>query len=174
MIRLARQEDLKQVVQIYEDVLTREEETVSYTNWRKNLYPTLEYAQEALEKNTLFVGEENGIYGSVVLNHIQPKEYEQIPWLTEVTNPEDVIVIHTLCLHPDAMGQGKGREFMKFCEEYAAEQGAKVIRLDTYEGNLPAAAMYTKLGYTYVGSTKFHFQGVIWEVLKCFEKAISF
>ena len=52
------------------------------------------------------------------------------------------------------------------------EQKAKVIRLDTYEGNTPASIMYPKLGYTYVGITKFHFQNIIWENLKCFEKAL--
>ena len=34
------------------------------------------------------------------------------------------------------------------------------MRLDTYEGNLPANTMYPKLGYTFVGRTEFFFQGL--------------
>ncbi|MEG0368992.1 MAG: GNAT family N-acetyltransferase, partial [Hungatella sp.] len=63
-----------------------------------------------------------------------------------------------------------GRQMVAFCEDYAKRKNAKVIRLDTYEGNAPACAMYPKLGYSFVGIAKFHFQNVIWENLKCFEK----
>ncbi|WP_411682716.1 hypothetical protein [Clostridium thailandense] len=61
---------------------------------------------------------------------------------------------------------------IEFSEKYAKDQGYKVIRLDTYEGNIPAGILYPKVGYLYVGTTKFHFQNVIWENLKCFEKLL--
>ena len=51
-------------------------------------------------------------------------------------------------------------------------QGKKVIRLDTYEGNVPANAMYPKLGYTLVGGTEFFFQGFVREVLNCYDKRL--
>ena len=44
------------------------------------------------------------------------------------------------------------------------------MRLDTYEGNAPAAAFYPKLGYRLAGSTEFFFEGFIRETLICFEK----
>lgn len=172
MIRIAVKEDLKHIEQIYNEILEYEEKTVSYTNWQKGLYPTVEYAEKALEDKTLFVCEENNkVVGCVILNSIQPKEYENINWITKA-EPNDVRVIHTLCISPSVYGKGKGKEVVKFCEEYAREQKAKVIRLDTYEGNTPASIMYPKLGYTYVGITKFHFQNIIWENLKCFEKTL--
>lgn len=172
MLRLAKEEDLIQVEQIYHEILDLESSTVSYTNWQKDLYPTIHHAREAYEAGNLFVGEENGVmYGSVILNHVQPREYDEINWVTKA-KPEEVIVIHTLCIKPSESGKGRGRLMVDFCEDYARRQGAKVIRLDTYEGNQPASALYTKLGYTYVGSTKFHFQSVIWETLICFEKAL--
>jgi len=172
MLRLAKEEDLLQVEQIYDEILDLETETISYTNWKKGLYPTINHAREALEAGTLFVGEENGVlYGSVILNCIQPKEYDDINWTTSA-KPEEVIVIHTLCIKPGESGKGRGKLMVGFCEEYARSQKSKVIRLDTYEGNKPASDLYTKLGYTYVGSTLFHFQEVIWEKLICFEKVL--
>ncbi len=62
-----------------------EEQTVSYTNWQKGLYPTVDSAESAIDNNTMFVGKNgNGIYGCVVLNSIQPKEYSNISWIRKV------------------------------------------------------------------------------------------
>jgi Acetyltransferases len=172
MIRIATVDDILEIENIYDEILDYEEQTVSYTNWQKGLYPTVDYAKSAIDNNTMFVGEdEKGIYGCVVLNSIQPNEYENISWLTKA-EPEEVMVIHTLCIRPSASGKGKARSMVEFSENYAKEAGYKVIRLDTYEGNIPAASLYPKIGYTYVGITKFHFQNLIWENLKCFEKAL--
>ncbi|NSB32274.1 GNAT family N-acetyltransferase [Clostridium saccharoperbutylacetonicum] len=172
MIRIATIDDTLEIENIYNEILDYEAQTVSYTNWQKGLYPTVDYAKGAIEKNSMFVGEdEKGIYGSVVLNSIQPKEYGNIQWITKAESSE-VMVIHTLCIRPSESGKGKARIMMNFIEKYAKEQKYKVIRLDTYEGNIPAATLYPKIGYLYVGTTKFHFQNVIWENLKCFEKAL--
>ena len=47
------------------------------------------------------------------------------------------------------------------------------MRLDTYEGNLPANTMYPKLGYTFVGEgPEFFFQGFIREILNCYDKKL--
>ncbi|AYD39439.1 GNAT family N-acetyltransferase [Clostridium fermenticellae] len=172
MIRVAKADDILEIENIYNEILDYEEQTVSYTNWQKGLYPTADYAKNAIDNNTMFVGEnEKGIYGCVVLNSIQPKEYDNISWITKA-KPGEVMVIHTLCIRPSERGKGKARMIMEFSEKHAKEQGYKVIRLDTYEGNTPAGTLYPKLGYLYAGTTKFHFQNVIWENLKCFEKSL--
>ncbi len=172
MIRIATEEDLIQVEQIYNEILEYESQTISYTNWRKGLYPTIENARQALEHGTLFVGEDdNSIYGCVILNQIQPKEYSNIEWKIKADSSE-VMVIHTLCIRPSVHSKGKGKIMVDFCENYAQKLKLKVIRLDTYEGNIPASALYTKLRFSYAGITRFHFQNVIWENLKCFEKAL--
>lgn len=172
MIRIARESDLPQVGELYRELLEHEERTVSYTNWQKGLYPTLDYARSAFGRGTLFVEEEDGVLcGCVILNQIQPSEYADIPWNFEAA-PEEVMVIHTLCIRPGFAGRGKGKELVRFCEEHARTKGWPVIRLDTYEGNLPACRLYEGLGYSYAGETRFHFENVIWETLKCFDKRV--
>ena len=111
------------------------------------------------------------IYGSVILNGEQLPEYQQIPW-TIPAQPEEVGVIHTLVIRPSWSGRGKAREFVAFCEAEFRRRGKKTVRLDTYEGNLPANAMYPRLGYTFAGSAEFFFQGFIHEILNCYEKAL--
>lgn len=173
MIRLATPEDLDAIEYIYHAILDHEEAIGHrYTNWDKALYPTRAYAAEAVDAGTMYVDVVNGrVISCVNLNHIQPPEYAAIPW-TIPAGEQDVLVIHTLCVHPAASGHHSGRRFVAFAEGLGKGLGCKVIRLDTYEGNEPALAFYPKLGYSYAGITRFHFQNVIWENLKCFEKAL--
>ena len=172
MIRLATAADLPAVEAIYDAILTQEENGTVYTNWQRGKYPTVDTARQVLEAGTLYVGEEDGVlWGVVNLNGSQLPEYDLIPWKI-LAAPEQVAVIHTLCIHPAISGQGHARKMVAFCEEEARRQGKTVIRLDTWEGNVPANAMYPKLGYTFAGATEFFFQGFIHEILNCYEKAL--
>lgn len=173
MIRPACSADLPAIAQIYEEILDQEDQRpVSYTNWQRGKYPTLDTAKAALEAGTLFVGEENGVlFAAVNLNGVQLPEYDLIPWLFEAT-PEQVMVIHTLVIRPSCSGRGKAREMVAFCEEEARRQGKTVMRLDTYEGNHPANIMYPKLGYRLAGHARFLFQGFLDEILNCYEKQL--
>ena len=57
-------------------------------------------------------------------------------------------------------------------EREARRQGKTVIRLDTWEGNLPANRLYPSLGYRYAGQAEFFFMGFVRENLNCYEKAL--
>lgn len=173
MIRPACPDDLPAVARLYEEILDQEDlRPVSYTNWQRGKYPTLDTARGALEAGTLFVEEEDGtLFAAVILNGIQLPEYDLIPWQFKA-NAEQVMVIHTLVVSPRFSGRGKAREMVAFCEEESRRQGKTVMRLDTYEGNLPANTMYPKLGYRFAGHARFLFQGFLDEVLNCYEKQL--
>lgn len=173
-IRKAMAKDIDIVAEIYDRILDNEERTGKvYTNWKKGLYPTKNDALAALDAGTLYVGEAEGkVLACVNLNHIQPPEYSKIRWSNDAEGNE-VLVIHTLCIPPECAGKGFGRQFVEFSEKLAKEQGCRAVRLDTYEGNAPAASLYTKMGFTFVGSEDFNFQNVIMERLICFDKVIE-
>jgi len=172
MIRLATAADLDGIEAIYDAILTQEESGPVYTNWQRGKYPTRATAQQALDAGTLYVGEtDETLWGVMNLNDIQLPEYDDIPWgIPAALN--QVGVIHTLCIHPKHTGQGCARQMVAFCEEESRRLGKTVIRLDTWEGNVPANAMYPKLGYRFAGATEFFFQGFIHEILNCYEKAL--
>ena len=171
-IRPATAADLNGITAIYDAILDREEAGPVYTNWQLGKYPTTDTARQALEAGTLYVGQEDGfLWGVVNLNGIQLPEYDAIPW-TIPAEREQVAVIHTLCIHPAASGQGRAKQMVTFCEEEARRQGKTVMRLDTWEGNLPANRMYPALDYRYAGAAEFFFQGFIREILNCYEKAL--
>jgi len=172
MIRLATAADLDGVEAIYDAVLTRDEAGPVYTNWQRGKYPTRDTARQALEAGTLYVGEEDGfLWGVMNLNDIQLPEYDEIPWSIPAERHQ-VGVIHTLCIHPAHGGRGRAAEMVAFSEAECRRQGRTVIRLDTWEGNAPANAMYPRLGYRFAGATEFFFQGYIHEILNCYEKAL--
>ena len=174
MIRKATAADLDAVAAIYEAVLDREEATgCRWTNWERGVYPCRVTAEKALKEKTLYVAEAGGtILGCANLNHVQPPEYAKIPW-TVAAKPHEGLVSHTRRLHPDAAGGGLGRRFVAYAEGLAVGKECRAMRLDTYEGNAPAAAFYPKLGYRLAGETEFFFEGFRRETLICFEKALT-
>ena len=158
-IRKATYEDVEKVAAGYSELAEHEKNTVSYTNWQFDYYPTLKTAQASFENGTLYVFEKDGkVCASMILNHIQPCEHEKIIWKYKAHDAE-TLVIHTLCVNPSESGKGYGKAMVNFAHEFAKETGCKVIRLDTYVGNTPAQALYKKLGYEYAGTEYVYFEG---------------
>ena len=173
MIRKATKKDLDWIEGSYLELLTKEAQQGSNTNWQLGVYPTRETAQESLDVRTLYVlEEEDGLCASMILNQVQPEIYREIPWAFPAA-PEEVLLIHTLCIPPSKAGSGFGRMMACYAEEKAKDMGCKVIRLDTYIGNEPAAALYRSQGYHYAGKAATLHEGVIPEELIFFEKKID-
>lgn len=171
-IRKARPADLDGVAAIYDAVLDDQERHTNFTNWQRGSYPTRATAEGALDAGTLYVLEDGGrLAGCAVFNHEQLPEYAAVPWAFPGEG-DRVLVIHTLCIHPDAAGHGYASKMVDFAEQLGRTLGCTALRLDTYEGNLPARQMYTKLGYRLAGEAEFFFQGYIRETLVLFEKAL--
>lgn len=171
-IRIATEHDLDAVEAIYEQVLDDQEQNTNFTNWQRGSYPTRATAQTALAAGTLYVLEAaEGLVGCAIFNHEQLPEYAEIDWAYPGEG-DGVMVIHTLCIAPRAAGHGYARAMVAYAEDLGRRLGCATLRLDTYEGNLPARQMYTKLGYRLAGATEFFFQGYIRETLVLFEKQL--
>lgn len=169
VVREGRAEDIAAIAKIYDDFLDYEAEHGTKTNWIKGVYPTAANAEKGLKNGTLYVGELDGkIVGSYVLNHVQPDEYAKLDWEFPGEGDE-VIVIHTLCIDVNQQGKHLGKQFVDFAIEHGRKLGCKTMRIDTYEHNEPAAKLYSKYGFRYVGKTEFFFEQAILENLICFE-----
>ncbi len=151
MIRKATQQDVDAVAASYEQLLQHEAATHSYTNWKPGIYPIRQDAQGAVKNGTLYVLEQDGqICASMILNQHQAEAYAEIQWQYPAA-PEQVLVIHTLCMAPHMSGKGYGSRMVRFAMEEARARGCTVIRLDTYVGNEPAQRLYHKLGFRISG-----------------------
>lgn len=173
LFRLASAADLDTVERHYTELLTHEAETGhSTTNWSLGVYPTRQTAAAALAAGTLWVLErQDGIAASVILNGHQDDFYSQIAWHYPAP-PEKVLVVHTLCIPPSLAGQGLGKTCVSFIKQHAAQIGCAAVRLDTWAGNIPAATLYQRCGFSLCGSAKVLFQGKIPEELVFLEYKI--
>lgn len=128
----------------------------NHPGWVRGLYPTVDNVRAAYEAGSLFLLRETsgGIAGLVILNHDPEGAYSRVAWGAELSY-DDVLVVHTLAIHPDKAGQGLGSLIMKKAEEYARQTGIKAIRLDAWEHNVPANKLYTRAGYTLRGTEDF-------------------
>lgn len=124
--------------------------TVNYSGWIKHIYPIRETAIKGIKEQNLFILLINdSIAGSFILNHSPEEAYSQAKWLIEADYKE-ILVIHTLVVHPSYLKKNVATSLMAFAKKYATEQGLKSIRLDVSVNNIPAMALYEKIGYQYI------------------------
>lgn len=160
MIRKALQTDIPAVAAIYDKLHTEEEAGRAAIGWIRGVYPTADTARLALQRDDLFVQEEGGkIVGAAIINQTQVDAYDGGLWQYDAEEAE-VMVLHTLVIDPDAAGQGFGKQFLMFYEDYARKKGCKVLRMDTNSRNARARAMYAGLGYREAGIVPCVFNGI--------------
>ena len=130
------------------------------------LYPGATLLTKDIEAQSLFVAVDNHhLVGIIVLNEDQEPEYREVPW----RYPEGkALIIHRLCVDPDAQGKGIATQLMDFAEQYAREQYYTTIRLDAFQENPTAVALYKRRGYHKAGVV--HFRKGLFD---CFEKEIN-
>ena len=100
----------------------------------------------------------------MVLNQNQAAEYASIPWEYEA-EPEEVLVLHTLCIPPSKAGRGYGKQMAAYAKKFALDMGCTVMRIDTFSGNEPAKGLYQKNGFRIAGYAQVLHEGVIEEEL---------
>lgn len=173
MIRKALESDIPAVAAIYDKLHTEEEAGRATIGWIRGVYPTEDTARQALSRGDLFVQEDGGaIVGAAIINQTQVDAYYGGPWQYAAEDNE-VMVLHTLVIDPDAAGWGFGKQFVAFYEDYAIQNGCKVLRMDTNSRNLRARAMYGRLGYREAGIVPCVFNGIAGVALVLLEKMLN-
>ena len=173
-VRRAVREDIPQITAIYDRILTEEEQGRAVVGWIRGVYPTEQTALDALEAGTLFVLERDGaVAAAAKIDQNQVPEYANVPWRHGDIPPEQVMVIHTLVVDPVQAGKGCGREFVRFYEQYALDQGCLDLRMDTNARNTAARRLYARLGYWEAGIVPCVFNGIPDVQLVCLEKYLG-
>lgn len=157
--RKAGESDAAAVAQIYENIHAAERAGKLSTGWIAGVYPVEDTARAALERDDLFVCEFGGVVAAAIINRQQVDVYALGKWLYPAKDDE-VMVLHTLVVDPEASGRGVGSAFVDFYEDYARKNGCTVLRIDTNARNLRARAMYAKLGYREAGTVPCVFNGI--------------
>lgn len=147
MIRKATWQDIDPVEKSYIELLLYEQEHGAYTVWKLGVYPTRATAEKSVREGSLYVMEEDGeICASIILDHVQPREYGAVDWKCPAQSGE-VLVVHLLCVRPSQAGRGIGKAMVRFAVEEGKRLNCRAVRLDTGAQNKPAVALYQKLGF---------------------------
>lgn len=173
MIRRAVQQDIPAVAAIYDAIHGEEEAGRAVIGWVRGIYPTQATAQAALEAGSLCVLEEGGeVVAAAKIDGVQVPEYADCPWAYPA-QAEEVLVLHTLVVHPAHSGRGHASAFVKYYEDTARRLGRPFLRMDTNEKNTAARRLYAKLGYAEVGIVDCTFNGIPGVRLVCLEKKLQ-
>lgn len=152
MIRKATFEDIELIENTYNEHFMNEIEHGAFTVFKKGIYPTRKDAEKAMNNGSLYVYEENhNIAGSIIVDRVQPREYNGIVWGETLTSDE-VMVIHLLIVRPSMTGKGVASSLVKYAMELARNNSCKALRLDTGGQNIPAVSLYKKLGFQIVAT----------------------
>lgn len=137
------------------------------------MYPIRDDAEQGIENGTLYVAVlKDNIVGTIILNHEPEEAYKEIKWGFEF-DYSDVFVVHTFLVHPEYKQRGVGKQLMDFAEQYAKDTNIKSIRLDVYEGNLPAIQLYRKCGFQYKGNVDLGLEAIGLKWFQIYEKMID-
>ena len=116
-------------------------------------YPNLFVIQDDITNQNIYgIIDNHVIIGTVVLDELQSKKYEQIDWYDKNGNP---VCIHRLAVRPNYQGRGIGKLLIDYVEQLAIQKGYTSIRLDVYSTNDEAVGLYTKYGYVKRGTIEF-------------------
>lgn len=123
MIRRAIRSDILQIADTYKELLSYEEKNGTISNWKSEIYPTIQVPESAVSAGTMYVLEEKDeIRASMILNKEQAVEYALVDWMYSAP-ADEVLVIHTLCIPPQKAGCGYGRQMVAYAKEYAGKTG---------------------------------------------------
>ncbi len=147
---LGNENDIDELEQLYNDLNDHLAKGVNYPGWLKDIYPVRQDAIHGVKNGNLYVAKHNGkIIGSVILSHEPEPAYFKAKWEFE-SDYSDVYVVHTFAVHPEFLKCGVGKAIMDFSIKQSIKLKAKSIRLDVYEGNIPAISLYEKCGFKYI------------------------
>ena len=143
IIRKAREEELPEILQIYETARAFMRQTGNETQWGSN-YPSEQLVREDLEKGQLYAAEQSGILQGVFMFAIgADSTYAYIEggsWSSQ----EPYGVIHRVA------SAGKSRGLIPAALKYCREKTAH-LRIDTHENNHVMQHVLEKNGFRKCG-----------------------
>ncbi len=145
--RLAAPQETEKVIAFYRKAIEDMVGLPYMPKWQLGVNPTEEGRGGAIERGELYVVErDEALVGAVILNHKHDDAYDRVDWAIEA-EPEQVTVLHTLCVTPKEQRKGIGGFLIQNVLKRAKELGQKAVRLDVLGTSLPPQKMYRRAGF---------------------------
>lgn len=169
---LGKEKDIDELEQFYNDLNDHLEKGTNYPGWKKGVYPVRQNAVDGIKNRNLYVAKHGGkIIGSIILSHEPEPAYHEAKWQYE-SDYSDVFIIYTFVVHPNFLKCGVGKALVDFSIEHCIKAQAKSIRLDVYEGNMPAIKLYEKCGFKYIATVDLGLEAYGLKWFKLYERLL--
>lgn len=113
------------------------------------------------------------IVAAMVVNHECNEGYQKVNWKQHLDNSQ-FTVIHALCVATKMSGHGVAKAMVRYAIDYSRQMGMKAVRLDVFEGVVPASHLYQSQGFIYQGSTAMYYPDTGWTNFDLFEYPIAY
>ena len=148
MIRVATLRDVNSILTIVEEAKAVMQQD-NNNQWDEH-YPVESHFEEDINKETLYVLEENDeIYAFIVVDQSQSEWYDNLKW---PVNREGAYVIHRLAA--SAEYKGAATKLFDFAVNLALDHDIHVMITDTFALNKRAQGLFEKFGFNKVGEAK--------------------
>lgn len=148
-LRLAREEDRKIILEIYEDG-SKKLKSLGLDQWQGHDKPNLDNFKELIENKNIFVLEDDKKVLATVIIYDNDIDYENNldgTW----QSPRPYVALHRIGTLERERKKGYGRKVIEMSESYARENNFKSVRIDTHRGNKDMQRLLSSLSYKYVG-----------------------
>lgn len=162
--------DLDAVQALYQSIRANLAATVDFPHWHSHDHPASELVEAWIAQGDLFlaVAPDGELAGAVALDHSSPDGYRDAAWAVEASGDE-VLVVHVLGVSPSFLRRGVARFLLDGSVRIARERGCRAVRLDVYEENPPARALYASYGFTDLGVHIIQYPGMVLNRFHLFE-----
>jgi len=160
-LKIATSEYIDRITEFYgvvSDIVAGRNEV--QLGWKRGVYPNREFVATAIEKEEMFIYENNGrVIAAAVVNYSVCPEYDSVDW--RVKGPADKIsTIHALAVDPRCWGQGISNTFLLDILDFCKERGDVANHLDVIDTNEPALDLYLCTGYSDVAEMGMYYEVV--------------
>lgn len=162
-VRVARADEVDQVVAFYTRMIDEMQGTDFDVRWRHGVHPSVEYLQASTQAGNVLVGVLDAsdpdaaqtvgasrIACALIMNSEADAGYERGAWQVSAA-PEEVVVLHVVATLAAFHGRGFGRQLVNASVDAARAAGKKAVRLDTFTTNTRGRRLYEKCGFTCIG-----------------------
>lgn len=125
-LRKGRLTDIERVMDIKTKVLPLMISSGN-TQWSED-YPDRERFTKDMEEGSLYVYDEDGIKGFVVVDDDHPEPYKKVSWRVP---REESKAMHRMAVDPDAEGKGIAAGMLNAVERLVVNEGYKAVHTDT-------------------------------------------
>lgn len=143
-IRAARPDEAARVCAFYDAVIDHLQGAQFSPGWEKDIYPDGDMLRGFVQRGQMYIGIQDA---SIACGAVFSPDARDAAALE----------IHLLAVHPNFTGRGYGRALVNLAREIACAAGAKTIRLDVTQGNLPAEKLYQSMGFCFVKCRRDYF-----------------